>query len=92
MSKNIVSSTGAAQQAVSKLTGKDLSGNGQVVSFSGSDVASMTDGLIVANQLISDVSNLAECVWSQASKFPQIAETLANKDNQAAHQFGGTVY
>ena len=92
MGGKIASSTTAAQHAVSKLTGKNVDLSSPAITFSGSTVTSMTDGLLVANQLVSDVGKLAECVWSQAEKFPQIAETLTYKDSQAAHQMGGIVY
>ncbi|WP_321388800.1 hypothetical protein [uncultured Enterococcus sp.] len=92
MTGNIASSTGAAQQAASQLTDNGVDQSAQEISFSGSDVPSMTDGLTVANQLVGEVSSLAECVRSQAQKFPQIAEIMHMKDREAAHQAGGVVY
>ncbi|WP_321383472.1 hypothetical protein [uncultured Enterococcus sp.] len=92
MTGNVSSSTGAAQQAVSKLSGNGVDVSTQEITFSGSDVSSMTDGLAVANQVVGEVRSLAECVRSQAQKFPQIAETMALKDREAAHQAGGVIY
>lgn len=92
MTGNIASSTGAAQEAASKLSGNGVDVSTQEITFSGSDVPSMTDGLTVANQVLGEVKSLADCVRSQAQKFPQIAETMDLKDREAAHQAGGVVY
>ena len=92
MTGKIASSTAAAQNAVTKLTGKNVDLSKKAISFSGSTVSSMTDGLTITNQIVGEVSSLAECVWSQAEKFPQIAEMMEYQDRQAAHQIGGVVY
>lgn len=82
MGEKIASSTTAAQNAVSKLSGKNVNLSKQAIAFSGSTVTSMTNGLEVANQLVGEVGSLAEAIWAQAEKFPQIAETIAYKDQQ----------
>lgn len=91
MTEKIASSTTAAQNAISKLTGKDVILSKKAIAFSGSTVTSMTDGLTIANQLVGEVGILAECIWSQAEKFPQIAEKMAYQDQQAADRMGGAM-
>lgn len=89
MAEKIASSVAAAQNAVIKLVGKNMDLSSKSISFSGSSVQSMADGLTIANQLVSEVGSLAECVWNQAEKFPQIAEVMASKDSQIADEIGG---
>lgn len=90
MTNKITSNISAAQQAVSKLTGITKELKTPSVSFSGSTVSSMTKGKKVNAQVLTDLTNLANCIWKQAEKFPQLAEKIEQRDQQDAGQFGGT--
>ncbi len=49
----------------------------------------MTKGKQVNAQVLTNLTDLANCVWKQAEKFPQIAEKIAYRDQQSAEQFRG---
>ncbi|EHS2295106.1 hypothetical protein [Enterococcus sp. DIV0774] len=89
MEGKIVSSTSSAQSAVSKLTGINERLEAPKVTFSGSTVSGMTKGKQVNAQVLTNLTDLANCVWKQAEKFPQIAEKIAYRDQQSAEQFSG---
>lgn len=91
MEGKIVSSMSSAQRAVSKLTGITENLQASKVTFSGSDVAGMTKGKQVNAQVLTQLTDLANCVWQQAEKFPQIAEKIAYRDQQSAEKFRGGV-
>lgn len=78
---NIASDIGAASGAVAGV--KSVSVNkGTQVSFGKSNVNSMTQGAEINNQLLSDLSELIDCVQEQAQKFPKIAEVIAIEDSK----------
>lgn len=84
----IASNIGAAQGAVLGVKGVSIEGN-TVVTMGQSNVTSMTDGATVANQILTNLSQLVECVKTQADKFPQIAEIIAIRDSQVEFKAGG---
>lgn len=78
---NIASDTGAAEGAVSGI--KSVSVNkGKQVSLGKSNIGGMTRGTIVTNQLLSDLSQLIDCVKDQSQKFPKIAEIMEIEDSK----------
>ncbi|EKZ0210413.1 hypothetical protein QRK64_002269 [Enterococcus faecalis] len=89
MEGKIVSSTSSAQSAVSKLIGINERLEAPKVTFSGSTVSGMTKGKQVNAQVLTNLTDLTNCVWKQAEKFPQIAEKIAYRDQQSAEQFRG---
>lgn len=78
---NIASDIGVATGAVSGIN--DISVNkGTQVSLGKSNVSSMKQGSEVNNQLLSDLSQLIDCVKEQSQKFPKIAEIMAIEDSK----------
>lgn len=78
---NIASDIGVATGAVSGIN--DVSVNkGTQVSLGKSNVSSMKQGSEVNNQLLSDLSQLIDCVKEQSQKFPKIAEIMAIEDSK----------
>lgn len=78
---NIASDVGAATTATSGI--KSVSVNkGTQVSLGKSNINSMTNGTEVNNQLLSDLSQLIDCVKEQSQKFPKIAEIMAIEDSK----------
>lgn len=76
---NIASDTGAANNAITNV--KSVSVNkGQQASLGKSNLSSMKKGAEVTNQLLTDLSQLIDCVKEQSQKFPKIAEIMAIED------------
>ncbi|MGG5342586.1 hypothetical protein [Enterococcus sp. AZ192] len=78
---NIASDIGAAAGAVAGVSAVSISG-GQQVTLSRSNINSMTQGAEISNQLISNLSQLIECVKEQSQTFPKIAEIIAIEDSK----------
>ena|GEM_PF-1463224 len=76
MEGKIVSSTSSAQTAVSKLIGINERLEAPKVTFSGSTVSGMTKGKQVNAQVLTNLTDLTNCVWKQAEKFPQMQKKL----------------
>lgn len=55
---------------------------GTQVSLGKSTIGSMEQGTEVNNQLLSDLSQLIDCVKEQSQKFPKIAEIMAIEDSK----------
>jgi molecular chaperone DnaK (HSP70) len=83
----ISSNTITASEAISKLTGIDVShSQNQQVTFSSSSVPAMLNGKKAANQVVADIAKLADCVLKQANKFPELAEAIVVRDQVDAQQ------
>ncbi|MGX7149458.1 hypothetical protein IGL98_002394 [Enterococcus sp. DIV0840] len=78
---NIASDIGVATGAVSGINAVSVN-KGTQVSLGKSNVSSMKQGSEVNNQLLSDLSQLIECVKEQSQKFPKIAEIIAIEDSK----------
>jgi len=77
----VASNEGAAQSAVAGIKNVSVK-NSATCSIGKSNISSMKTGASVCNQLLSDISKLVKCVNNQADKFPQLAATIAARDNQ----------
>lgn len=78
---DIASDTSAAERATAGI--KDVSINkGTQATLEESTVSSMTTGTEVNNQLLTDLSQLIDCVKEQSQKFPKIAELMAIEDSK----------
>ncbi|MGX7420716.1 hypothetical protein ACWOFR_18240 [Carnobacterium gallinarum] len=77
----IASNIDVANKAVAGVKSVILN-KGQQVTLRKSTVLSMKTGTEVNNQLLSDLSQLVECVSTQSEKFPKIAELIALQDSQ----------
>jgi hypothetical protein len=77
----IASETEAASKSVSEI--KTISLNqGTQVTLSKSNISSMTIGTEINNQLLTDLSQLINCVKEQSQQFPKIAELIAIEDSK----------
>lgn len=83
----IASNLGAAQAAVTGIQRISTESSGTVTMVL-SNVNSMKDGTQVANELLSNLNQLVDCVKVQADKFPQIAKIIALRDSQAEFKAG----
>lgn len=83
----IASNLGTAQAAVTGIQRVPTESSGTVTMVL-SNVNSMKDGTQVANQLLSNLNQLVDCVKVQADKFPQIAKIIALRDSQAEFKAG----
>ncbi|MFD2305326.1 hypothetical protein [Enterococcus termitis] len=77
----IASSTSSAGAAIVGITSIAVQ-KGQQVSLGKSTISSMKTGIEINNQLLTDFSELVECVKKQSEKFPKIAELIALRDSQ----------
>lgn len=77
----ISSSTETASSVITGVTSIVLQ-KGEQVSLGKSTITSIKTGIEVNNQLLSDLSQLINCVQTQSEKFPEIAEMIAIKDSQ----------
>lgn len=77
----IASSTGAASIAVKGVQSVSID-SGVQVGLNKSTITSMKTGEKVNNQLLSDLSQLIDCVKEQSQKFPKIAEIMAIEDSK----------
>ena len=77
---NIASDAGAAAGAVAGIKSVSIS-KGKQVSLGKSNVGSMTKGATVTNQLLSNLSQLIDCVKEQSQKFPKLAEMIEIEDS-----------
>lgn len=75
----IASDTGTANNAITSVNSVSVN-KGQQASLDKSNITSMTKGAEVTNQLLSDLSQLIDCVKEQSQKFPKIAEIMAIED------------
>lgn len=75
----IASDTGTANNAITSVNSVSVN-KGQQASLGKSNITSMTKGAEVTNQLLSDLSQLIDCVKEQSQKFPKIAEIMAIED------------
>lgn len=80
MSK-IASNLGTATSVISGISGVSVN-RGQQVTLSKSNITSMTKGTEINNQLLTNLSELADCVKVQSQKFPKIAEIMAMEDSK----------
>ena len=80
MSK-IASDVGVATGAISAVKNVTVA-KGATVSLTKSNLSSMKHGVKLANQLLSNLSDLVECVKEQSEKFPKIAEIIAIEDSK----------
>ncbi|MBP2100669.1 hypothetical protein [Enterococcus rivorum] len=78
---NIASDIGTATAAVGGLQSVSVN-KGQQVTLGTSTVASMKAGAELSNQLLSNLSDLVECVKEQSQSFPKIAEMIAIEDSK----------
>ncbi|GAB7391634.1 TIGR04197 family type VII secretion effector [Lactococcus garvieae] len=83
-SGKIKSSAVDAQNAISELTGLKGITTSKTVDFGESTVSSMLNGKQLANSLMGDVSQVISCVLTQANKFPELAQSIEERDNQDA--------
>ncbi|MBP2100072.1 hypothetical protein [Enterococcus rivorum] len=77
----IASDIGTATAAVGGLQSVSVN-KGQQVTLGTSTVASMKAGAELSNQLLSNLSDLVECVKEQSQSFPKIAEMIAIEDSK----------
>ncbi|MBP2097993.1 hypothetical protein [Enterococcus rivorum] len=77
----IASDISAASGAVAGIESVAVS-KGKQVSFGKSTISSMKQGKEVNNQLLTNLSELVECVKKQSQKFPEIAEIMAIEDSK----------
>lgn len=78
---NIASDVGAATRATTGIKAVSVN-KGTHVSLGKSNINSMKKGTEVTNQLLSDLSQLVDCVKEQSQKFPKIAEIMAIEDSK----------
>ncbi|PZL77178.1 hypothetical protein [Enterococcus plantarum] len=78
---NIASDVGAATRATTGINAVSVN-KGTHVSLGKSNISSMKKGTEVTNQLLSDLSQLVDCVKEQSQKFPKIAEIMAIEDSK----------
>ena len=78
---NILSNDAVATEAISGIKAVSVN-KGEQVSLGQSTVASMKKGAEVTNQLVSDLSQLVECVQEQSHEFPKIAEMFTIIDSK----------
>lgn len=79
--ENIASDAGAAAGAVAGIGAVSVV-SGQQVTMGKSNISSMTHGAEINNQLLSNLSQLIECVKEQSQTFPKIAELIAIEDSK----------
>ncbi|TFJ42667.1 hypothetical protein CKN73_04460 [Carnobacterium divergens] len=77
----LASSISAASIAVKGVQSVSINSGVQVY-FDKSSITSMKTGEKVNNQLLSDLSQLIDCVKEQSQKFPKIAEIIAIEDSK----------
>ncbi|MEI5993271.1 hypothetical protein [Candidatus Enterococcus mansonii] len=77
----IASDIGSASGAVSGINAVSVN-KGSQVSLGKSNISSMKKGAEVTNQLLSDLSQLIDCVKEQGQKFPKIAKIMAIEDSK----------
>ena len=80
----IVSSTAAAQSAVSGFAAMTVDGKGQQINLGVSTVAGMKDGAQVANELLSYLADLVSSVKGQADKVQALAAEIEARDQRDA--------
>ena len=79
--KKIASNTSVANLAVTEINSISIN-RGQQVILGKSNIASIKTGIIVNNQLMSNLDQLVGCVKQQSQKFPEIAEMIELRDSQ----------
>lgn len=79
--QNIASDLGAATGAITGISSVSVN-KGTQVELGQSTVSSMKKGAEVNNQLLSDLSQLIDCVKEQSQQFPKIAEIIAVEDSK----------
>ena len=80
----LASNVAAAQDAASGFAGVDPNATAEHVSLGSSNVSSMQDGAIVANKLMSCISDLISEVKDQASRVTALASEIEQRDKQDA--------
>ena len=88
MQQPIASNEAVAQSAVSSISKVSIP-KGKTTSLGKSTVPSMTTGVEVSNQLLSNLEELVKSVQTQADKFPQLAKVMAERDRQQTFNAGG---
>ena len=78
---NIASDVGSATRATTGIKAVSVN-KGTHVSLGKSNISSIKKGTEVTNQLLSDLSQLIDCVKEQSQKFPKIAEIMAIEDSK----------
>jgi len=77
----IASNIGIANSAITGVNNLSVN-RGQQVTLGKSNIASMKTGMTVNNQLMTNLTQLVNCVQQQSQKFPKIAEMIAIRDSQ----------
>lgn len=83
------SNVAAVQDAVSGFAEIDLGGDAQQASLGSSNISSMKDGTIVANKVLTCISELVSGVKGQADKVTALATEIEERDSQDAGSFAG---
>ena len=84
----IASNEGAAKAAVLKISSVSIS-KGTNISISKSTVLAMTDGKMLANQILSGLEDLVASIQDKADMFPQLAAVMAERDQNQKFDVGG---
>lgn len=84
----IVSSTAAAQGAVSGFAGIEVAGAGEQADLGSSSVAGMKRGVTFANRVVGDVSGLVSGVKAEADRVVALASRIEARDRQDAAGVG----
>ena len=84
----IVSSTAAAQSAVSGFAGIEVAGARQQADLGSSTVAGMKRGVTFANRVVDDVSELVAAVRAEADRVVALASKIEARDKQDASGLG----
>lgn len=77
----IASNTETANVAVAGVAAVTIQ-KGEQISLNDCSIMSMKTGMQLNNQLLSDLSQLINCVQKQSEKFPEIAKVMAIEDSQ----------
>lgn len=77
----IASNIGTASSSITGVNNLSVN-RGQQVTLGKSNIASMKTGMTVNNQLMTNLTQLVNCVQQQSQKFPKIAEMIAIRDSQ----------
>lgn len=85
----ISSNTGAANAAVSGFAEIEVESKGQRVSLGTSNVPGMKNGVKVADNVLSVVSELVSGVKGQANGVTALATEIEERDKRAAASVGG---
>lgn len=86
--QKIASDVASANAGVSKISKVSIP-KGREVTIGKSNIQAMKTGSTLSNRLLSDLESLVKSVQTQANKFPQLAEVIAQRDSNQKFNAGG---